>query len=273
MIYELHVRSPKLSPVKHWDKVDWLKGKKLIEFKPGINVVYGLNGTGKSTLLSGLAMLEHCWRSNWPRVDKTSIGDFLGSSGRYLDGLLLEHDGSPCRYLGVDDPDHAPKDAVVNNDLALETKREAHGRALHLMSHGQATLNKLIRFLKAEPQKVRHVLKDKNVATEWRGWYTAATESLFNATKRKDMPRQQTILLDEVDRSLDFTKQASVWKQVRLLAESNHQIIIASHSPWAAVQPHAHYIETTPGYLERTRKALGVLLQNLGEEEASRRTA
>jgi len=271
MIYALTIRSARLSPVKHWDKVDWLKGLSTVDFKPGINIVYGPNGTGKSTLLSGLAMLEHCWRSNWPRVDKNSVSDFMGSSGRYLDGLILEHDGAPCRYLGVDDPDHAPAGAK-QIDVEIASKREAVGRALNQQSHGQATLNKLIRFLKAEPEKVKHVLKEKNLAPEWKGWYTAATESLHNAAQRKGMPKQQTILLDEVDRSLDFTKQASVWKQVRLLAESNHQIIIASHSPWAAVQPHAHYIETLPGYLEKTRKALGVLLQNLGED-ASRKTA
>ena len=272
MIYELTVRSNKLTPVKHWDKVEWLKGLKTIEFKPGINIVYGPNGTGKSTLLSGLAILEHCWRSNWPRVDKESTRDFMASSGRFLNGLLLEHDGSPCRYLGVDDPDHAPT-GTKEAEVELATKREAVGRPLGQMSHGQATLNKLVRFLRAEPEKVKYVLKEKNLSPEWRNWYEAATESLSNASNRKDMPKQQTILLDEVDRSLDFVKQASVWKQVRLLAESNHQIIIASHSPWAAVQPNAHYIETTPGYLEKTRKALGVLLQNLGEEEASRKTA
>jgi len=272
MIYALIVRSAKLAPVKHWDKVEWLKGRDLIEFKPGINIIYGPNGTGKSTLLSGLAMLEHCWRSNWPRVDKNSVSDFMGSSGHYLNGLMLEHDGSPCRYLGVDEPDHAPAGATkIEVDLAK--KREAVGRSLNQMSHGQATLNKLIRFLRAEPEKVKHVLKAKNISPEWRGWYEAATESLNNAAARKGLPKQQTVLLDEVDRSLDFTKQASVWKKVRLLAESNHQVIIASHSPWAAVQPHAHYIETTPGYLDKTRKALGVLLQNLGEEEASRQRA
>ncbi len=270
MIYEIIVRSPKLSPVKHWDKVEWLKGKTKIEFRPGINIVFGLNGSGKSTLLSALAILEHCWRSNWPRVDKTSVSDFMASTGRFRDGLLLEHDGAPCRYLGVDDPDTAPKADTTMTTVFLEAKREAGGRALHQMSHGQATLNKLARFLKAEPERVRYILKDKNVAPQWRSWYEAATESLSNAKPRKGMPKQQTILLDEVDRSLDFTKQASVWKQVRLLAESNHQVIIASHSPWAAVQPHAHYIETTPGYLDKTRKALGVLLQNLTEEESSR---
>ncbi len=78
------------------------------------------------------------------------------------------------------------------------------------------------------------------------------------------MPWQHVILLDEIERSLDFAKQAAVWKQLRqFLADGLHQVIIASHSPFAVSVPGASYIETVPGYLDSSRKALALLLRDV----------
>lgn len=272
MIYELQIRSAKLSPIRHWDTVDWLKGQTSIEFKPGLNIIYGPNGSGKSTLLAGLATLMHCYETNWPVVSRQSCDRFMAASGKYLSGLVLTHDGAPCRYLGVDDPDLAPTTGVTEHKVVLDVPklktRNGEGfRSIDRMSHGQATLTKLGRFLRAEPEKTKFKITAKKCTEEQLPLFEVATESLSNVVETKGHKRQQVVLLDEVDRSLDFTKQASVWKQIRALVDDNYQVIIASHSPWAAVQPEAHYIETTPGYLDRTRRALGVLLSNLHESE------
>ena len=111
MIYKLTITDPKHTPVPHWPKVKFLKTVDVIEFKPGLNIIYGGNGTGKSTLLSALAILTHSWQTNWPRVTKDSISLFNRPNG-LADGMLLSHDGQPVRYLGVEEPSFAPERAV-----------------------------------------------------------------------------------------------------------------------------------------------------------------
>src|SRR5262249_45439963 len=142
MIYELIIRNPKATTLAHWPTVPWLKGKKTITFKPGLNVVIGPNGSGKSTLLTAMAMLMHCHEENWPRVTKSSVSAFMGPRG-FADGLLVEHDGNACRYLGLKDLGAPPETGVreVNvSTLRNALSKEARTRALHQMSSGQATI-------------------------------------------------------------------------------------------------------------------------------------
>lgn len=260
MLYRLTIRDPKKTPVPHWHKVPFLKGKTEFEFEPGLNIVYGPNGSGKSTLLTGLAIELHVWLTNWPRVTKESVMLFNRPTGM-ADGLVIDHDGTPARYLGVDEPAFAPTGGIKKQELkALKATADMRNKAAKNMSHGQASVAKLVRFLKAKPERVRYSMSAKKATATWKPYYDCAVESLKNKSKQKGAPKQQVILLDEVDRSLDFARQAAVWKQLRLLAK-NHQIIIASHSPFAVNVPGAHYIETTPHYLNNSRKALSLLLE------------
>jgi len=261
MIYHLSILDQKKTPVPHWPKVPFLKDRDGFDFHPGLNIIYGPNGSGKSTLLTGLAILMHVWQTNWPRVTKESVMLF-NRPGGLATGLLLDHDGSPARYLGVDEPSFAPVgNGISTQELAaLKTTPDMRGKASKNMSHGQASVARLVRFLKAKPERVRYSMSARKATKEWRTYYDCAVTSLKNTRQVKGKPKQQVILLDEVDRSLDFAKQAAVWKQLRLLAQ-DHQIIIASHSPFAVNVPGAHYIETTPDYLNNSRKALSLLLE------------
>jgi energy-coupling factor transporter ATP-binding protein EcfA2 len=265
MIYELCIDDPKHTPVPHWHKVKFLKGQDRIEFKPGLNIIYGPNGSGKSTLLTGLAILMHCWHSNWPRVSKESIMDFFRPVG-LCGGMVLEHDGSPARYLGVEPPGFPPEKGVEKVALSLKSSTDMRGKSTNNMSHGQATVSHLIRFLKAKPERVRYSFTRAKATAKWAPIYEVGIESIKNVRKQRGVPKQQVILLDEIDRSLDFAKQAGVWKQLRHLA-TDHQIIIASHSPFAVSVPGAHYIETTPHYLQNSRKALSLILDDIEEME------
>ena len=259
MIKELVVRDPKKTPLPHWHKVPWLKSLDKVTFKPGLNVIFGKNGSGKSTLINGLAILMHCRDENWPRISKTSITRFMRAS-TLADGLLLKHDGAPCRYLGIDPPGWAPEKGIVENKLMLEAAEAARG--MQYMSAGQGSMTKLVRFLKAEPEKVKLAFGLKDATGDWGTIYRVATESIMNVEKSKaKKKRQSVILLDEVDSHLDFAKQHAMWTQLKEMAQT-HQIIVASHSPFAVSVPGANYIEATPGYLDGARAALASLLES-----------
>jgi predicted ATPase len=270
LINKLIIRNKRLTPIPYWSKVGFLKDKKEIEFQPGLNIIYGPNGSGKSTLLSALAVLLHVKESNWPVVSKDSLGPFMRPSG-FTTGLLLEHDGGPARYLGIADPGFPPKKDVASQRVRLETAKETKYKALHDMSHGQATVAKLVSFLSAKPTKVRYAISKAKLTGSWERLWEVGTESLANVKAPEGEPRQ-VILLDEVDRSLDFAKQHEVWRELRELAKTT-QIVIASHSPFAVSAPGAHYIETTPDYLLASRQALHLLMQDLEAQDAAKGAA
>lgn len=261
MIHSLIVRNPDNTPVFHWNKVPFLKGVEKIEFKPGMNILFGKNGSGKSTLISALAMLLHCYNSNWPLVNRDSVFNF---NKKYLtDGLLLEHDGAPARYMGLEEVSTAPDKSVAKVDIQLGTEKATMMKALHQQSAGQAQITRLTRFLSTQPEKVRTSLTRASIGKDFHDLYDVATESLRNTKKVKGEVKQQVIILDEVDKSLDFARQSKVWNEIdRLLDTGEYQFIIASHSPWAAKYKNANYIETEPGYLAATRTAINLLLSD-----------
>ena len=262
MIHSLVVRDPNNTPVAHWNKVAFLKGIEKIEFKPGLNILYAPNGSGKSTVISAIAKLLHCYNSNWPLVNRDSIFEF---NKRYLaNGLLLEHDGAPARYMGLEEISLAPDKSVHKVDIKLGVEKGNLLKAMHQQSAGQAQLTRLTRFLGTEPEKVRASVTRASVGPDFHELYDVAVESLKNVKKTKGA-KQQVIILDEVDKSLDFTRQARVWNEIdRLLDTGDYQFIIASHSPWAAKYKDAHYIEPEPGYLDNTRAAINILMSDFG---------
>jgi predicted ATPase len=261
MIHELTIRSPKKTPIPHWQNVAFLKKAGTIEFQPGLNVLFGANGSGKSTLINALAMLMHCKLENWPRVTKESLGFFNRPIG-YADGLLLSHDGMPARYMGIESglgfiPERNIKVVDVN---AKDLKNgDAKGKALHNMSAGQATMSMLIQFLHAEPKKTIYKFKTSQCVGEWKDIHQVGTESLKNVVVRDGLPQQGVLLLDEIDRSVDLVRQAAIWQMLRRLS-TTYQIIIASHSPFCLTASGAHYIETSEDALVEARQALKQLV-------------
>ena len=269
MIYQLVIEDPEVTPVAHWDKVSFLSEKGTIEFKPGLNIVMGPNGTGKSTVIDGISRLMHCREQNWPVVTKKSCDYFARSDGLLATGLSIVHDGEPCRYLGIQPLSVVPDSRAVSGvDLAISENKTTKGKSLSKMSAGQASVAKLIRFLKNDAVKTRYTLKTANVGDSYKPIWEAATASLKSGKAKAGAPKQQTILLDEIEANLDFAHQAIVWKTIRALVdEGHHQVIVASHSPFAITVPGAHYIETSEGYLAASRAALR-LLHEEEEEEA-----
>jgi ABC-type uncharacterized transport system ATPase subunit len=261
-IHKLVVRDPLKAPigVHYWNKADMVRGKREFEFADGINIAYAPNGSGKSTLIKALALLSHCFVENFPRVSRDSISPFTRPDGVICDGLILEHDGGLCRYLGTGKMALLPEKNTTLVDLPikeeLDISTDVLSRASMTLSSGQAKMADLYRFLRNDPIAIKRSSKFGSLGKEVRD---AALESLRN---KKGKPGKQTIILDEADQNLDFPRQRRFWEAIKMLAEGgNHQIIIASHSPFC-LDPslNAHVIELEKGSYENSRAALSLML-------------
>ena len=77
MIYKLLVKDPTKAALPWWNTVEWLKDRTEIEFGPGLNILFGKNGSGKSTVIKSIAKVLCC------------LDGSLGSCLALLGGLQL----------------------------------------------------------------------------------------------------------------------------------------------------------------------------------------
>ena len=107
MIHRLDILDPTKTPVPWLASIDAFKTPRTFEFKPGLNVLWGRNGSGKTSLTKVLARLFHCEQSNQPIVTQESLSELVG--GRVMNdadlrtGLSVSHDGQGVRHF---DPSH-----------------------------------------------------------------------------------------------------------------------------------------------------------------------
>ena len=109
MIYSLNLAATlhEDDPFKYAENLPFFKSNKLIEFKPGLNILYGNNGSGKSTLLrmlalktaseqGGVSMITDTWLQTlrFSIQKSTKIMDF----GLSLKEFEIDGDGQPVLY-------------------------------------------------------------------------------------------------------------------------------------------------------------------------------
>lgn len=238
-------------------KVAALKQK--IEFKPGLNVLWGRNGCGKSTLLEGIARMFHCHQSGRQVITNSSRHYDVERHGDFT-SLKIDHDGAPVMFF---DPSQKvgllSLGGAFDDDFLMEGVRAVGFKA----STGQMTIqhfaDRVITFERDADKSVKR--KTNHEHKEW--------DAFLLGTGEKASP---TILCDEPDRGLDGPTQLVLWRYLRAAARS-YQVIVASHSLFALDLPEANYIEMTPNYLEEGRETLLALAGFTKEKPAFLRKA
>jgi energy-coupling factor transporter ATP-binding protein EcfA2 len=278
MISELRIADPKNTCIKWWDKVKWLEGQKSIEFKPGLNILWGPNGSGKTTIIRAIARMLHAEQGGSTHVTQSSMGEVFDGSSRaglgYRDGAMPIHDGQVVMHF---DPSHAV--GMMGGAFDDDFFTMGVMNTVFKGSAGQTTLQRFDAILTAVIKGTwpeiqwKHPFKPVKGKTQPKDTWDArcwAVASTLEGTLPAGGPK--TILLDEPDRSLDLSYQWGLWD--RLAQEAgNVQIIAASHSLLALKIPGAHYIETMPGYLVKSERVLDrlVLRHMPGNKEAQDR--
>lgn len=260
MISAIRVTDPSRCCVVHWEKVAALKGLDRLEFKPGLNILWGPNGCGKSTVLTLLARMLHCEQGNRTVVTQTSVQAVFTvpyknypngfRSEEFPDGVVPVHDGQATLHF---DPGHAV--GLIGGSFDWDFGTEGIHNAISRGSAGETSMRRMNDVL-------THVVKPETFPrVEWKeqkpegepgpkehSWTKKLRQvaTFLDGTLERGQP---TVLLDEPDRSLSIKLQAGLWHNLAARYAGNVQVIAASHSPFALRLPGAHYIDLSPGYL------------------------
>lgn len=250
MIHKLTITDPTKTPISWLAKVDALARPRTFEFTSGLNVLWGANGVGKSTVIKLLARAFHCEQGGQPVMTESSIQVF---ADRDVTGVEIVHDGQGVRYFD-------PSNAVGVTGGAFDDDFMTAGlvNTMFKGSAGQTTLFRFDQLLDeivtgAVPTLERRI-KRTGVNDVWQARLDAADRFLA-ATGAMGPP---TVLLDEPDRSLDLATQRGIWRFIRGHADSV-QFIVASHAVFALNLPEANYIELVPDTLAPAQRAIADL--------------
>lgn len=266
MFASIDLRGLKTSPLFGYAaSVPFYKRRKQLEFKPGLNILFGPNGCGKSTALNILAKTMAAEQGGRSAVTESFIHetvDMLGAlpnprSGARKDmadkiALTVEHDGQPVLYC---DPRKSVglQGGAFDNDFfasgvveVTQNRRLSHG--LRSLARANAALGVLAGTLQFPPD-ILHGIKKQHVNDTW-GLALDIAHARLKPTLEKGQP---TVLLDEPEANLSLLAQAQLWKLLSAPSVAQQfQVIVASHSPFALGIEHANYIEFEKGYVQET---------------------
>lgn len=249
MISKITINDPTALPISWWTKAPCLKDIKEITFKPGLNVLWGKNGSGKSSVLRLIAKMFHAEAGRFSFITGSSTHDILpfkssknpNPAERLFGSVTIAHDGQGVMYF---DPDHRP--GLIGGMAGFDDHFMTEGIQSIFMkgSSGELGLNNMIKLLEGMKSGDKIVPK----------WERKPNQDVLNFFKPSIPDGPPTFLLDEPDRSVDIPSQFGLWKFLQNAAEKKGvQIIVASHSVFATSVNCANYIEFTNGYLEACR--------------------
>jgi energy-coupling factor transporter ATP-binding protein EcfA2 len=258
MISTIRISDPTKTPINWLPKVKFLSEPKDYEFTPGLNILWGKNGSGKSTLLRLIARLFHAEQGRVSTITQHSLEELFGHFSDKQDrlaGVAVSHDGQGIVFY-----DPSDKVGLIGGGAAFDDDFFTAGISSMMMkgSSGELTLNNLGSAM-ASIKDVKYVkpnykIKKTQYSSDTRNKQIEDTERFFE----KDIePGKTTIIFDEPDRSIDIPSQQQMWNAFARFDKV--QLIVATHSTFAANIPTANYIESSPGYLEQCRKAIKTL--------------
>ena len=225
-----------------------------VDFKPGVNIIVGENGCGKTTLMNLLKrylMVDYneCGKGEF----NCNINRLFGSTG----GKILD---------GVD----------VYADYRLNTFRFSHphekqgGSALkdfrtfgetftnYNSSTGQGVLNSLNCLFELMFGKDVKLTYDYNQFSELYPEYVE-----YVKTHRIKCPKEITILMDEPDRNLSLENISQI-KGILSYHKESTQIIAVIHNPLLIYSlnkfDHINWIELTKKYCDKVNKEIKKLI-------------
>jgi len=240
------------------------KGK--LKFKPGVNILFGPNGCGKTTALKITGVYCGITTGGWSKHpdpgDIIEIGVLRRKPPNLPDCLAIrapgqctaniEWDGTPTFLNAAADRDGLSffVDRAENSADGMTSMKDQIQEIAQKPSEGQRRIHKIERIAELLDQ-VPDLTKnpDRKYNSLWVEGWTAFSEYV------KTLPRTgpSTILLDEPDMSLSLPNQMVLWNEIVPKLAKRFQVIATSHSPFILYKSW-HFLDLQEGYLAECRE-------------------
>lgn len=227
------------------NKLSFFKDCNHIKFKPGVNIIFGQNGTGKSTILNMIAMSLAAKQGGISKLTHKWTRDYDMSR------FVVDHDGQPIMYC-----DTKTDVGLIGGMAGFDNDFFSEGVKAIKRSHessGLTTLSRLTPIIdvlfhdKPMPDKIASSLHNDEYDELIKGTIDIG---------------QKTILIDEPESGLSYVLQSRIIPRlIESARNKNIQLIIATHSPYALEYDDSqiNFIEMEPGFIANTRNALKML--------------
>lgn len=267
MIRSVTVRDARCAPYSYIADIPALKEGTTIEFKPGINIIVGANGCGKSTLIKTIATYLLCGNGCMKTpTGYNSVGDAVNDrhlwdpteGEKLLDGIDVAHDYNGVAFILRNSYEMENGDALRDMDSFVSAyKRRVSSMGENTMFSIQTLFDvmfadKGVEYLAFPVANLKKIMD--NAGDVWK----ERIRQLLQYYKRNQVTDltpedfQYTVLMDEPDRNLDIynlDQVADILSQdkemTQLIATVHNPLLIARLSQ----KPNVNIIEMTEGYV------------------------
>ena len=247
MIQKIVIRDNKRAPFRYVADLKAFKNGKEYLFKPGVNVIVGENGCGKTTLMKLIQAYMLVGQQQCDEREVSNLFDYLGFNGM-ADGVDVYADYETNVFRMAH-----PEEFKGQFGLGLESFENFGAMGMMYNSstgEGVVTaLNALFRLMFSEKATLTFP-----ALSGWRMEKYGAYLKYVNAHKVASDEKEFTILMDEPDRNLSLENIAHI-KGILSYHKPNTQVIAVVHNPLLIVafshNKEVNMIEMTNGYVKK----------------------
>jgi predicted ATPase len=256
MIYKVVIKDNQKSPIRYLPDLDNFQNGKEFIFKPGVNIIVGENGCGKTTLMNLIRkylMVDYmdCDKGEY-RCNINSLYDGLGQMS-FLDGIDVYADywKNIFRLSHAGEKEQSQELKTFEDFGTMFTQRHS--------STGEGVLvaiNSLFNYMFSKKAQLTY---DYSQFKESDPLYWKYVKS-----HQQEGSDEWTILMDEPDRNLDIENVDTI-KNILSFHKPQTQIIAVVHSPLLicslSKKKDINIIEMTESYVDKVKKLVNNLVR------------